>query len=843
MMSPCIARMEEVRTEGDNTTRIIHATYDYGVEDQALAQLSSAQPDSLAIRQNLMQHRDIDHTPRDYHYQHHLLTGYSNYNGHRFALTWTSLQALQARWQGAEQAPEDLQQQHPINIDNSYQARALQSGAADGSTGVSIDYVNAYSSRVQFIDGGTFDYYFNEQWLNTRVDRITPDGQAIAQGQLQWDDDGMLIGNLDAHQNLTRYDYDANGNLTYIEDASGASTTLEYDAHNQPVVITNALGHRQQMHYDNKGQLISTIDAQGHTTDYHYDDDGQLIRVTDAKGADKHLHYDAYGNLVQYDDCSAKQTHYNYDEHQRLILTTDALGHTTHYAYNRRHQLVVITHPDSSKEYFEYDGEDNLTEYTDAKGLKTRYRYNIRNLPIERTDPNGQLVTYQYDGEERLIQLTNGNGEHYRLVYGDQGLLIEEIGFDGKRTHYHYDKAKHLIATVHGEHTTEWHRDPVGRLVRKHTGDGSTRYAYDPLGQLTHILSPNSQHHLQYNALGQLTQERTAYFIEQALTVEQQNLLAPLPTPDAQFTLNHQYDELGDRIDTLLPNGRRISTLRYGSGHWHSLLWNQQPLTDIERDDLHRERRRTLGRGKTPNISSQRDYDPQSRLSSLQINSHYHTRQRDYQWNTRGELDRISDQQYGTTDYRYDPLGQLLSAQHPDRQETFAFDPAGNLLDPSLVAHPSDQAQSHRPTHSDSAADSEQPPAGFRPQQTPRLGKVMHNLLTKYLHHHYDYDANGNTLRKRQPISANDEAILHCDYDSDNRLIRSHYHWPLSQTSEPECHYTYDAFGRRIAKRTVQDRKETQRTFFVWYGVLLFLFFLLALVVVLVVALVTDHLR
>lgn len=45
----------------------------------------------------------------------------------------------------------------------------------------------------------------------------------------------------------------------------------------------------------------------------------------------------------------------------------------------------------------------------------------------------------------------------------------------------------------------------------------------------------------------------------------------------------------------MLPNGRRIDTLRYGSGHWHGTLWQGKPLVDLERDYLHRETVRELG--------------------------------------------------------------------------------------------------------------------------------------------------------------------------------------------------------------------------------------------------------
>ncbi|GAF63026.1 Rhs-family protein [Psychrobacter sp. JCM 18903] len=86
------------------------------------------------------------------------------------------------------------------------------------------------------------------------------------------------------------------------------------------------------------------------------------------------------------------------------------------------------------------------------------------------------------------------------------------------------------------------------------------RYDYNEIGQLISANNPNSRTNLAYDAGGRLITE---------------TLISHL-TQDGQYqarehTLTHDYDELGNRLNTTLPDGKVINQLYYGSGH----LYNQ----------------------------------------------------------------------------------------------------------------------------------------------------------------------------------------------------------------------------------------------------------------------------
>ena len=44
------------------------------------------------------------------------------------------------------------------------------------------------------------------------------------------------------------------------------------------------------------------------------------------------------------------------------------------------------------------------------------------------------------------------------------------------------------------------------------------------------------------------------------------------------FAMRYTVDELGNRIETILPNGRKLGVQRYGKGHWIGTLWNHAPI-------------------------------------------------------------------------------------------------------------------------------------------------------------------------------------------------------------------------------------------------------------------------
>ena len=139
---------------------------------------------------------------------------------------------------------------------------------------------------------------------------------------------------------------------------------------------------------------------------------------------------------------------------------------------------------------------------------------------------------------------------------------------------------------------------------------------------------------------------------------------------------------------------------------------------------------------------------------------------RTYQYDAASQLTDIHDSRRGPLSYRYDPVGRLLNATSRLGVETFAFDPASNLLDEQ-------NQQVQRPL-----------------EQNPKRNKLMDNLLREYAGSHYDYDERGNQIRRWHN---GQQSRLH--WDLFDRLVRF-------ENSQLRVDYAYDPLGRRLYKHS-----------------------------------------
>ncbi|MFV0673711.1 RHS repeat domain-containing protein [Variovorax sp. tm] len=161
-------------------------------------------------------------------------------------------------------------------------------------------------------------------------------------------------------------------------------------------------------------------------------------------------------------------------------------------------------------------------------------------------------------------------------------------------------------------------------------------------------------------------------------------------------------------------------------------------------------------------------YDPAGRLLEQHISR---TRpgaiesttgiQRRYTYDKAGQLVTIGDSRRGSLNYRYDPVGRLLEAHSRLGRETFAFDPAGNIVDPppanDLLRHPA--------------------------------GKLLDNLLKNYAGTSYRYDERGNMTER---VRNGWRTVF--AWDGFNRMTAATDHSGITTT------FSYDALGRRLSK-------------------------------------------
>ena len=368
---------------------------------------------------------------------------------------------------------------------------------------------------------------------------------------------------------------------------------------------------------------------------------------------------------------------------------------------------------------------------------------------------------------------------------------------------------------------TEFKRDKLGRLIHTLARDNDqvqeTAYQYDLDGNLVRAANRHSITCFDYNGNGQLIAQH-----QWKVPSKEENAQNGLPETDwrdAQYdmlylpvteTVRYHYDFNGNRTATVLPDGRQINYLYYGSGHLHQISLDDEVITDIERDRLHREIFRTQGK-----LASRYELDPLGRLkrqiaalneltqtetAKNAVTSVYAVK-RSYGYDRTGNLTHSTDQRTGTTRFEYDKLGRITQAG----SERFAFDPAHNILDiptekvkpypaPSPVGEGRGEGKTTAPLSDD-------------------RNTVTDNRLKTYNGTTYYYDDLGNLIHRELA----DGEVQNYFYDLHDQLVKAEIF--KKDGSKETWSYTYDALGRRIGKgRLKTDDSLEDETRFVWDG-------------------------
>ena len=282
-------------------------------------------------------------------------------------------------------------------------------------------------------------------------------------------------------------------------------------------------------------------------------------------------------------------------------------------------------------------------------------------------------------------------------------------------------------------------------------------------------------------------------------------------------TVRYHYDFNGNRTATVLPDGRQINYLYYGSGHLHQISLDDEVITDIERDKLHREIFRTQGK-----LASRYELDPLGRLKrqiatlndltegrkgKTKVAAGYSQTavKRSYGYDRTGNLTHSTDQRTGTTQFEYDKLGRITQAGN----ELFAFDPAHNILDiptekikpypaPSPVGEGRGEGKTTAPLSDDRSA-------------------ITDNRLKTYNGTTYYYDELGNLIHRELA----DGEVQNYFYDLHDQLVKAEIF--KKDGSKETWAYTYDALGRRIGKGRLKTSQEVSddlenQTRFAWDG-------------------------
>ncbi len=240
---------------------------------------------------------------------------------------------------------------------------------------------------------------------------------------------------------------------------------------------------------------------------------------------------------------------------------------------------------------------------------------------------------------------------------------------------------------------------------------------------------------------------------------------------------------------TQLPDGRKLRSHYYGSGHLLQMALDERVLTEFSRDALHRETRRMQGQ-----VFTQRRYD---RLGRPCWRGIYHEssplraeRECWQEYDLRHNLVRereVVKSPWPWKEYGYE-AGDYLQEYRTCTgiREQFSYDAAGNIRE-----------------HASS-------------------GPCRHNRLEAFRGHGYRYDVYGRMVERELPGGE----IQKLEYDTFHRLVKvtcTPADWNMLIRY---VNYDYDALNRRVRKWVKYERhagsfsgreRETE-TWFLWEG-------------------------
>ena len=433
-----------------------------------------------------------------------------------------------------------------------------------------------------------------------------------------------IQGNGPVQAAVTRYAYDANGNLTKITTPKGSEIHRSYDADDRlteerVLDRKNGIDRRVQYAYDAAGnvlkQAILGTDGECLESSTRYDlKDRATHRTNPAGGVTRYL-YDRndrlrkeispYGYEPENDDGAGVS--YTYDSRGNRLRTTNALGEVVQeLSYNLRNQPVIQedTFGNRTELSYELDGKiKDVRRSGNHQRILQQYEYNARRQITGVVDGNRNPISYDVDSWGRITGIgfadgvkegyeytpagqisrtIDGNGNAVQYRYNSLGKISERIDQLGFTETFRYDEEGNLslhidrdgrqlqrACNVFGQPVYEKASDAEG----KHTNIST--WHYDSLGRVTRAVCDGKSYEYIYDAYGNLKEKRSNGKRLVSYTHDRAGQITEIRDPEGVCT-RYEYDILGRRSRIFNDDGlevrygydalNRIRHIRYGNG-------------------------------------------------------------------------------------------------------------------------------------------------------------------------------------------------------------------------------------------------------------------------------------
>ncbi|MDP1946725.1 MAG: LamG-like jellyroll fold domain-containing protein, partial [Nitrospirota bacterium] len=576
--------------------------------------------------------------------------------------------------------------------------------------------------------------------------------------------------------------YDGNGNLLTVKDAKNQTTTFAYDDRNRLLSTTDPLGKVEAYTYDDNDNLLTRVTPKAETISFAYDPVNQLLSKTLPGSQITSYQYDLIGNLTNMTDPDSVLA-MTYDPANRLTTVKTAGSSnqpavTLAYSYDRNGNRLSSLDPVLLSSYTA-DSLNRLTTLTSPPG--------------QPSSTTGLLAAWLAEGtaDEAV------NGQHGTLQNGvtfAPGQLGQAFELDGINDYATIPDSAVLDNLGSAASFEAWIKpdlqpalpQPTFRLLlarRNPNLSESFSVGLTDAGRLLVVVQGTSPSSSFWSPVGVVTSNQWQHI---AVTVDLttgtlkayvNGLPVRLTVVNGPGTLagtfaNVDQGFLGRWQDSSAPASGVGPA--YVKGLMDDVRLYRRALTPGEvaahavpptlvtfaYDALSRRTAMTLPNGTQTTYT----YDPASQVTNI---LHQLTatsapiNQAAYAYNPVGNRTSLTDKR-GSQAFGYDTLDRLTSASHPllATPQAFAYDPVGNRTTGGTVVN-----------------------AG--------------NQLTADANYAYQYDDNGNLIRKTLLATGNYSQYT---FDPENRLTKVEEFTAGNPTAFATSTYRYDGLGRRIEK-------------------------------------------
>jgi RHS repeat-associated protein len=492
----------------------------------------------------------------------------------------------------------------------------------------------------------------------------------------------------DPHGGVTVENY-ADGMLLQLTKGSGTAAAGTWNFGYDPrtlglTYVRDPIGNVTRSNYDDNGNLLSRTDPRSNTTSYTWGSFNEPLTITDPRGIKTTYSYDAQGNpltkvITGAGGSPTASTTYSYTDGNAGDVTqiTDPAGHVTDFTYDSQGDVATVpTHPTS--------GVSNTTAYVyDALGRKvcmalpnataagvqcpsagqprvaktTTWTYDADSELTAVTDPRGNATTYGYDGDGNRNLVTDAIGNVTKTVFdADSRVSTVTAGYGtsaASTSSYSYDIAPGAgvcSSAVAGAIFCTSQTDPGGastvdyfnsrgeRIRQDQLASGTATATYDTAGNTSSLTTSGGTSTYHYNGDNQVT----------SVTYS-----SPASGYAAVTGFTYNYDADGNR-----------SSMSDGTG-----------TTSYGYDSLERLTSVTNGAGSALGFGYDLDYE----VTSITYPGTGHVINQTYDGS--GRESTVADWLSHTTTFSYDANGNLTSAAYPNATSASStYDDADNPL-------------------------------------------------------------------------------------------------------------------------------------------------------------------